>query len=305
MQDLNDMVLFAEVIEHGGFAAAGRASGMPKSRLSRRVARLEQQMGVQLLQRSTRKLSLTPAGELFLRHCVEMREAAQSAFEAVAPQQSEPHGTVRMTCPVTLAQGTLVSLLPLFLARHPRVRVELQLLNRAVDPVEDGVDIALRVRPEIEDSTTLVAKTFGTSRAILVASPEMLARQGPVIEPADLARLDTVAMSTADSRSGWRLEGPLGQTFVHAHEPRYVADDLLMLVGAAVGGSGAAMLPDYLCREDLRAGRLVEVLPGWRPPVGIAHAVFPARRALVPAVRTMLDFLAQNLAGDGPYTAAG
>ncbi|MEO5698505.1 MAG: LysR substrate-binding domain-containing protein [Burkholderiaceae bacterium] len=305
MQDLNDMVLFAEVIEHGGFAAAGRACGMPKSRLSRRVARLEEQLGVQLMQRSTRKLSLTPAGEVFLRHCTGLREAAQTAFEAVAQAQTEPHGTVRLSCPVTLAQSALNTLLPRFLADFPEVRVEMQVLNRPVDPVEDGVDIALRVRAQIEDSATLVAKTFGTSRAIMVASPDLVSRQGPVIEPADLVRLDTVSMSVGDGRSSWRLKGPEGQEFVHTHVPRYVADDLLVLGDAAVGGGGAALLPDYLCRAQLHAGRLVEVLPGWGPALGIKHAVFPARRALVPAVRRLLDFLAQHLGEDGAYELAG
>ncbi len=305
MQDLNDMVLFAEVLDHGGFAAAGRAVGLPKSRLSRRVARLEEQLGVQLLQRSTRKLSLTPAGELFLGHCIEMREAAAAAFEAIAAQQTEPRGTVRLSCPVALAQSPLNTLLPIFLARCPQVRVELRILNRPVDPVEDGVDIALRVRPQIEDSTTLVAKTFGISRAVLVASPSLLARQGPIASPADLGQLDTMAMSVSDGRSGWKLEGPQNQQHVHSHVPRFVADDLLVLVGAAVAGTGAALLPDYLCRENLLAGSLVEVLPGWGPPPGITHAVFPARRALVPAVRRLIDFLAENLGGDGIIEAAG
>ncbi len=305
MQDLNDMVLFADVLAHGGFAAAGRASGVPKSRLSRRVARLEEQMGVQLLQRSTRKLSLTPAGELFLRHCAELREAAQAAFEAVAGQQTEPRGTVRLSCPVTLAQGALGLRLPEFLARHPLVRVEMQVHNRAVDPVEDGVDIALRVRPQVEDSATLVAKVFATSRSLLVASPALLARQGPVAVPADLVRLDTVAMSVAEGRSSWRLEGPLGQQAVHPHTPRYVADDLMMLVHAAAGGTGAAMLPDYLCQAQLHDGRLAEVLPGWGPPKGFVHAVFPARRALVPAVRRLLDFIGEVLTVDAPGEHAG
>ncbi|MFZ2653147.1 MAG: LysR family transcriptional regulator [Burkholderiaceae bacterium] len=299
MQDLNDMVLFANVVEHGGFAAAGRASGIPKSRLSRRVARLEEQLGAQLLQRSTRKLSLTPVGEQFLRHCSEMREAAQAAFDVVARQQSEPRGMVRLSCPVTLAHGTLGALLPVYLARFPRVRVQMLVVNRPVDPVDDGVDLALRVRPVIEDSTTLVAKTFGTSRTVLVAQAALLARQGPVRSPADLSRLDTVAMAVSDGRSSWRLVGPNDQTFVHTHEPRFVADDLLTLLFAAVAGIGATLLPDYLCRADLRAGRLAEVLPGWAPPPGIAHAVFPARRALVPAVRSLIDFLAENLTGVG------
>ncbi|MDM0023784.1 LysR family transcriptional regulator [Variovorax saccharolyticus] len=304
MQDLNDMVFFAEVAERGGFAAASRALGIPKSRLSRRVADLEAQLGVQLMQRSTRRLSLTPAGEIYLKHCAAMRDAAQAASEAVAQIQTEPSGTVRLSCPVTLAHSSVGPLLPEFMRRYPQVRVEMRVLNRPVDPVEEGVDVALRVRPTIEDSATLVARNFGDSRGILVASPELLERQGPVSTPADLGQLDTVAMSTGDGRASFRLEGAGGKVIVHTHTPRYVADDLLTLKFAVVQGVGASVLPDYMCRREINAGKLVEVLPGWGPAPGICHAVFPARRALVPAVRRLIDFLVENLDGAEPHHLA-
>ena len=305
MQDLNDMVFFAEVAERGGFAAASRALGIPKSRLSRRVADLEHQLGVQLMQRSTRRLSLTPAGELYLRHCAAMRDAAQTAAEAVAQVQTEPSGTVRLSCPVTLAQSSVGPLLPQFMARYPAVRIEMRVLNRPVDPVEEGVDLALRVRAEIEDSATLVAKTFGTSRGLLIATPELLRRQGPIQTPADLSKIDTVTMSTSEGRTSWRLEGPGGRVTVHTHTPRYVADDLLTVKYAVLQGTGASVLPDYMCRNEVRAGKLVEVLPGWGPARGVVHAVFPARRALVPAVRRLIDFLVDNLDSDEPHELAG
>ncbi|MET0541408.1 MAG: LysR family transcriptional regulator [Variovorax sp.] len=302
MQDLNDMVLFAEVAEHGGFAAAGRALNIPKSRLSRRVADLEGRLGVQLLQRSTRSLSLTPAGELYLRHCAAMRDAAQAAAEAVAQVQTEPRGTVRISCPVTLAQSSVGPLLPRFLQRFPLVRVEMLVMNRPVDPVEEGVDIALRVRPAIEDSATLAARNFGESRGLLVASPALLQRQGPVATLADLHRLDTVSMSTgSEGRAVWALLGPNGATHRHEHQPRYVADDLLTLQFSVVQGIGAAVLPDYMCRDDVRTGRLVQVLSGWGPAAAITHAMYPPRRALLPAVRQLIDFLAENLDGDEPH----
>ncbi|MDM0111103.1 LysR family transcriptional regulator [Variovorax sp. J22R133] len=305
MLDLNDMVYFAEVAERGGFAAAGRALGIPKSRLSRRVADLEAQLGVQLLQRSTRSLSLTPAGELYLRHCAAMRDAAQTAAEAVAQVQTEPRGTIRISCPVTLAQSSLGPLLPIFMKRYPEVRVEMMVLNRPVDPIEEGVDLALRVRPAIEDSATLVAKNFGVSRGILVASPELLKRQGPVTAPQDLERLDTVAMSAAgDGRASMRMEGPAGEVYMFHHSPRYIADDLATIKFAVVAGIGASMLPDYMCQSEIRNGLLAEVLPGWGPTPGISHAMFPARRALVPAVRKLIDFLADNLNGDEPHDYA-
>jgi DNA-binding transcriptional LysR family regulator len=302
MQDLNDMVFFAEVAERGGFAAASRALGIPKSRLSRRVADLEAQLGVQLMQRSTRRLSLTSAGEIYLKHCAAMRDAAQAAAEAVAQVQTEPRGTVRLSCPVTLAQSSVGPLLPRFMALYPAVRVEMRVLNRPVDPIEEGVDLALRVRSEVEDSTTLVAKIFGLSRGILAGSPEQLQRQGPVLTPADLSKLDTVSMSTGDD---WRLEGPAGKVTVHSHVPRYVADDLLTVKFAVVQGTGVSVLPDYMCRSDLKSGKLVEVLPGWGPAPVITHVMFPARRALVPAVRRLIDFLVDNLDSDEPHDLAG
>lgn len=300
MQDLNDMVFFAEVAERGGFAAASRTLGIPKSRLSRRVADLEAQLGVQLMQRSTRRLSLTPAGEIFLKHCAAMRDAAQAAAEAVAQIQTEPSGTVRLSCPVTLAHSSVGPLLPEFMQRYPQVRVEMRVINRPIDPVEEGVDLALRVRPVIEDSATLVARNLGISRGLLVASPRLLERQGPVLTPADLGRLDTVAMSSGDGRANWRLEGPGGKVVVHTHAPRYVADDLQTLQYAVVQGTGASVLPDYMCRPDLDSGVLVELLPEWGPTPGICHVVFPARRALVPAVRRLIDFLVENLDGAEP-----
>lgn len=301
MQDLNDMVLFAEVAEHGGFAAAGRSLGVPKSRLSRRVAELEVRLGVQLLQRSTRSLSLTPAGTLYLRHCAAMRDAAQAAAEAVAQIQTEPRGTVRISCPVTLAHSSVGPLLPIFLKRFPLVRIEMWVLNRPVDLIEEGIDIALRVRAAIEDSGTLAARSFGKSRAILVASPDLLRHHPAPRTVDDLHQLDTLAMASSDGTASWQLFGPDGAMHRHDHAPRYVADDLLSLRFAALQGIGASILPDYMCRDDLKAGRLMEVLPGWEPAAAITHAMYPPRRALVPAVRQLLEFLAENLNGDEPH----
>ena len=297
MQDLNDMLYFAEVVERGGFAAAGRALGIPKSRLSRRVSELEAQLGVRLLQRTTRKLSLTGVGEAYLRHCQAMRESAQAAADTVAQVQTEPQGTVRLSCPVTLAQTVLAELMPEFLARWPRVRIEMQVSNRAVNPVEEGVDVALRVRPSLDDSGSMVVKRLDDATQILVASPDLLARQGTPRTLEDLTRLDSIAMSAVDGRSMLRLIGEGGREQTLHHHPRYVADDLLTLKFAALAGTGMCWLPDYMCQEEVRAGRLVHLFPGWAPPRGIVHAVFPSRRGLSPAVRRFLDFLGETMPG--------
>ncbi|MEO8023406.1 LysR family transcriptional regulator [Polaromonas sp.] len=295
MQDLNDMVYFAEVAERGGFAAAGRALGLPKSRLSRRVAELESQLGVRLLQRTTRKLSLTDAGELYLRHCVAMRDEALAAGEAVSQMQSEPRGTLRISCPVTLAQGTLGYLIPQYLAQHPHVKLDMRVTNRPVDLVEEGIDIALRVRPSLDDSGSLVVKQLGASCSYLLASPELLRRQGAPLTPDDLKKLDTVAMSSADGRSTWELIGPQDQEYVLQHQPRYVADDLQTLKLAMLAGTGIGFLPGMLSQAEQQAKLLVHVLPGWSLRPGMLHAVFPSRRGQVPAVRSFLDFLGERL----------
>ena len=297
MQDLNDMLYFAEVVERGGFAAAGRALGIPKSRLSRRVSDLEAQLGVRLLQRTTRKLSLTEVGEAYLRHCQAMREAAQAAADTVAQVQTAPRGTIRVSCPVTLAQTVLAEMMPVFLARHPEVRVEMQVSNRAVNLVDEGIDVALRVRPSVEDSGSMVVKRLDQALQVLVASPDLLARQGTPETLADLSRLDSIAMSAPDGRSTWHLIGPGGAQQVVQHLPRYVADDLLTLKFAAIAGTGMCWMPDYMCHEEIRDRRLVRVLPGWAPLPAIVHAVFPSRRGLSPAVRVFLDFLGETMPG--------
>lgn len=298
MQDLNDMLFFAEVVDRGGFAAAGRTLNVPKSRLSRRIADLEGRLGVRLLHRTTRKLSLTQAGEIYHRHCVAMREQAEAAEEAVLHVQTEPRGTVRVTCPVTLAQTTIGPLLPRFLAAHPQVRIDMQVTNRVVDLVQEGVDIALRVRASLDDSGTLVVKNLGQTQGVLVASPQLLQRFGAPEDPEALRNLPTVAMSAADARANWHLHGPRGARFELQHRPVCTADDLVTLKYAVVQGTGMCVLPDYLCREEMQRGELVPVLPGWAPPTAMVLAVFPSRRGMVPAVRRLLDFLGENMIGE-------
>ena len=297
MVDLNDMLYFVEVVERGGFAAAGRALGIPKSRLSRRVADLEVHLGVRLLQRTTRKLSLTQVGETYLRHCQAMRDAALAASDAVAEVQTEPRGTIRVSCPVTLAQTVLGELMPDFLKRCPLVQVEMQLTNRPVNLVEEGVDVALRVRSSLDDSGSMVVKRLDVSRQILVASPDLLERQGTPKSLDDLQLLDSLAMTAVDGHSSLLLVGPEGKEHRLQLQPRYVADDLLTLKFAALAGSGMCWLPDYMCQEELAQGSLVQLLPQWSPPPGIVHAVFPSRRGLAPAVRNFLDFLGECMPG--------
>ena len=297
MRDLNDMWYFAEVVDKGGFAAASRSLGLPKSRLSRRVAELEARLGARLLQRTTRKLSLTAVGEMFHRHCVAIREEALAAEQAVDQSHTEPCGTIRVACPVTLAQTTVGELMPQFLLRYPQVTVDMRVSNRAVDLIDEGFDVALRVRNTLDDSGSMVVKQLGNSITLLVAGPAQVTRQGMPERPQDLARFDTVAMTAMNGRTQWQLIGPSAASVTVQHSPRLVADDLPTLKMAVLQGIGIGWMPESMCRDEIDRGALVRVLPDWTLPLGIAHAVFPSRRGLVPAVRKFLDFLGENLRG--------
>jgi len=295
VHDLNDMMYFAEVVNQGSFAAAGRTLGIPKSRLSRRVARLEEELGVRLLQRTTRKLSLTTAGELFHRHCEAMCDEAQAATAAVAQMQAEPRGVIRVACPVTVAQTVVGPLLPEYLRRFPLVEINMAVSNRVVDVVEEGIDVALRVRPSLADTGSLVVKRLGMSHALLVASPGQLERQGMPTKPSDLSLLDSVAMSAREGKAVWTLNGPNGAQYHLTHRPSLIADDMLTLKFAILGGVGVGLLPDYMCVDEIADGRLVQPLREWSTSPGIMHAVFSSRRGMVPAVRSFLDFLGEHL----------
>lgn len=296
MRDLNDLLFFAKVAEHGGFNAASRVLGIPKSRLSRRVAGLEQQLGVRLLQRTTRKLALTEVGASFYGHCQAMLAEAEAAEESISHITAEARGLIRVSCPELLAKTLLGPLLPRFMQRHPQVRLQLESTNRRVNLIEEGIDVALRIRSVIEDSASLVVHRIGNSPLLMVASPALLEQYGTPASPAELARLPALSMNWPDGRCHFALLDAVGHDYsVQIEQPRLITDDLMVQTEAAEAGLGVAVLPARLCQSALADGRLVRLLPDYDIPGGILHAVFPSRRGLVPAVRAFIDFLATEL----------
>ena len=294
MHDLNDLYYFAMVVDHSGFAAAERALGIPKSRLSRRISQLETDMGVRLLQRSTRRFAVTDVGNSVYRHAQSMLAEAQAAHEVVDRLSAEPRGVVRVSVPVELAQRYMPQLLPKFLATYPQVRVHLQVGNRRVDVINEGIDIALRVRDKLDDDGSLVMRSFGQVQALLVASPEYLKRMGRPTSPDQLAEHVTLSTSEDDARQRWELHGPDGQMQRIDLKPRVMGFDFPMLMALAQQGVGITLLPETVCSEEVRSGELEVVLPDWRLPQGVFHAVFASRRGLLPAVRVFIDFLAEH-----------
>ncbi|HET7556466.1 MAG TPA: LysR substrate-binding domain-containing protein [Rhodanobacteraceae bacterium] len=291
--DLNDLYLFAAVVEHGGFSAAGRALNMPKSRLSKRVSQLEERLGVRLLQRTSRRFAVTEAGERFYRHVESMVGEARAAFEDLESMRGEPCGVVRMSCPVSLAQSLLAPLLPKFLERHPRVRLNLLASNRRVDVIAEGFDVAVRVRDKLDTDAQLVARSFGANRVVLVASPRFLAGHGEPKAPEDLSVLPVLSMFEQEGDQAWELFDRNCAAQRVSVKPRLVCGEFRVLIEAALAGSGVAWLPESACVEELRSGRLQQVLPEWGLPQGILHIVYPSRRGMLPAVRALVEFLVE------------
>ena len=295
MQDLNDLYYFAMVVDHGGFAAAERALGIPKSRLSRRISQLETDMGVRLLQRSTRRFAVTDVGMSVYRHAQTMLTEAQAAREVVDRLSAEPRGVVRVSVPVALAQQQLPKLLPKFLDQYPKVRLQLHIGNRRVDLINEGFDVALRVRARLDDDGSLVMRSFGQIQEMLVASPKYLDRAGRPKDPADLASHLTLSIHEDEAHQRWELHGPGGEVRRVDLQPRVAGFDFPLLQSMVKDGFGITMLPETVCAEAVRRGELEVVLPEWSLPQGICHAVFASRRGLLPAVRVFIDFLAEHL----------
>lgn len=292
LPDLNDLYFFAAVVEHGGFSAASRAIGVPKSRLSKRVSQLEDGLGVRLLQRTTRKFVITEAGERFYRHCQAMLAEAHAATEDAVSLGGEPRGLVRLSCPVSLTQSLLAPLLPAFLARHPQVQLRVLSSNRRVDVIGEGFDVAIRVRDKLDTDAELVARSFGPKRVVLVASPAFVEQYGEPRAPQDLAVLPVLSIFEHEGEQTWELYDRACARTAVTVRPRLLTGEFPLLIEAAVRGVGIAWVPESACTQELRSGKLQVVLPDWGLPQGILHFVYPSRRGMLPAVRALVEFLA-------------
>jgi len=292
--DLNDLAYFAEVVSHGGFAAAARALREPKSKLSRRVAGLEERLGLRLIERSSRRFRVTDTGRAFYERCRTIQLEAEQAEALVRQALSEPQGRIRFSCPTGMVE--LVSgLVGSFLQQHPKITMQLLATDRPVDLIGERIDLALRVRVALTSDAELTMRSLGSSTRILVASPAMASC---VRNPDDLARLPTLATSDADTETEWTLGTADGREMSIRQEARLGCGDMTAVRAAAVSGLGIALLPWHVCLRELETGQLVQVLPGWGGPKGIVHLVFTTRRGLPPAVRALIDHMAANFPDD-------
>ena len=299
MRDLNDLYYFVQVVEHGGFSPAGRALGIPKSKLSRRIALLERRLDVRLIQRSTRRFAVTEMGQAYYAHCKAMVVEADAAQSVIDSARDEPCGTVRVSCPIALLHTLVGRMIVGFAAKYPGVRVELIGVNRAVDLVAEGIDLALRVRPLPLQDSSQAMRVLAHAAQVLVASPALVKQQGDPRSPVDLASWPSLGYGPPMDGHVWTLLGPDAAQATQHHTPRFVTTDMLTLRAAAIAGIGVVQLPALMVREEIAAGQLRHVLPEWAPRQETIHVAFPTRRGLIPAVRSLIDHLAQQFSDLG------
>lgn len=293
MQDLNDLALFAAVVKHNGFTAAATALGVPKSKISKRVAHLEEQLGVRLLERSTRKLRVTDIGQTFYERCESVLAGIDEAEAIVAAAKSEPAGPVRLAMPPGFAP-MLADIIPQFLKQYPKVRLSILMTNRPVDLIEERIDVALRVRASYDGDQSIVVRKFGDTRQYLAASPAFVAAHGPITFE-NLALVPTIAMQEQPNRAIWTLVNAAGEFRDVAHNPTLSCVSFTILERAAIEGIGVGLLPDTIVERGFRSGALVPVLPEWASPESSMHAAFTSRHGMLPAVRALIDFFAEAL----------
>ncbi|WP_162626799.1 LysR family transcriptional regulator [Aeromonas allosaccharophila] len=283
--DLELMGLFATVVEQGSFTRAAELLGMPKSSVSQKISRLEAQLGVRLLQRTTRRLSLTPQGELYVEHCQGLLALARSANLAMARLRSAPAGRVRITAPEATGTLLLGRILAEFRALYPEVVLELTLSDEQLDLVGEGYDLALRAAP-LKDSS-LICRRIGQVARHLVAAPAYLAAHGMPQQLSELGRYACLVHSAMPvwplQEGGWRPQGAC------------VSNSLLALREMALNDGGIALLPYHVCEGDLASGRLQKVLPDQPIPANPFYLIYPSREHLAPALRTLMDFVAERL----------
>ncbi len=299
--DVNDMLIFAQVAESGGFSAAARILGMPKSTVSRRVSELEAALGVRLLQRTTRTLSLTDVGSAYAKRCRELRGEIEEANEVVASAGVTPRGQLRVTAPIEIGRRYIAPCLAEFAMRYDAVKVELDLSDVARDLVAEGWDLAIRVG-ELADSS-LIARKLGPTQQFLCAAPTYLEGRDEIAHPSDLADHDTLVMTAGIGGFVWRFKGAEGAVEL-AVEPRAESNDFEAVSRMAVAGLGIARLPSWVARKHLESGALVPLLTDYRPVDLGVYVVYPSRQHHSAKLQRFLELLDERLS-PAPWVVHG
>lgn len=291
MDRFEEMRAFAAVVDAGSFVRAADALEMSKTAVSRLVGELEARLGIRLLHRTTRKLSLTGEGEVFHARCKELLADVDEAEAEVTARADQATGLVRVNVPVSFGLLQLAPLWPVFMARHPQVSLDVTLADRIVDLVEEGFDLAVRIARL--PASTLVSRQLTSTRLVLCASPEYLRREGAPAHPTELARRVVFAYTLLATGDQWSFEGPEGAVTVKI-TPRLRSNSGDTCTAAALQHQGLVLQPSFLISDYLRSGALVEVLPEYRSIELGVYAVYASRKHTPPKVRVLIDFLVES-----------
>ncbi|GAB2610479.1 LysR family transcriptional regulator [Novilysobacter erysipheiresistens] len=293
MDKVQEMASFVAVVDAGSFVGAAEALGLSKAAVSRHVGELEKRLGVRLLQRTTRRLSLTAEGQQFQLRCRDLLAAINEAESELSSRSGETHGQLRINAPLTFGVLHLAPLWGRFAQAHPRVALDITLSDRMVDLVDEGYDLAVRI--STLPSSNLVSRRLATTRIVLCASPGYLAEHGTPVHPHELAAHRIIGYSYWATRDAWQFDGPEGPVTVRIR-PILHANNGDTCRAAALDHQGVILQPDFIVGDDLRSGALVELMPEYRSiELGI-HVVYPTRKQLPLRVRRMVDFLVEAFA---------
>ena len=288
MADLNDIAVFVKVAQFMSFSRAARALGMPVSTVSRKVASLENQLGVTLMQRTTRKLSLTAQGRAYYNQCSEPLSNLFDAESALTQTQKKPEGLLRISVPVIMGQKPFYEFISALLKKYPRVHVDLFITNLFVDLVADNIDVAIRFG-ELRDST-IIAKRIGRSVRYLVASPDYLKGRTAPAKPEDLTNHQCVLLNGRNNEAEWHLVNDRKSVKLHVSGP-VSSRDFQSVSAFTYRGHGIGLLPSNYCEEEIRRRNLVRILPEWSSPEIFVHVIYPTRRFIPSKLQVFLDEL--------------
>jgi DNA-binding transcriptional LysR family regulator len=299
MQSLTDIAVFVKVVELSSFTAAAEALQSSQPVVSKAVTRLEEKLGARLLNRTTRRLSLTEAGAELYRRSLRALEEIENAELEVARFQTEPRGALRISAPMSFSILHLGPVIHGFLERYPGVSVALELSDAQVDLVKDGVDVAIRIG-RLQDSS-LIARKIAPCRQVVCASPAYLEKRGVPERPEDLLEHNCIVYTLLSTPREWRFTAPDGEPLVVPVNGSMHSNNGLVNRGAAIAGAGIVLLPTFYIGEELRAGLLKPLLCKFKPQEIAMHAVYPERRNLLPKVRAFVDYLAATFGPEPPW----
>lgn len=294
MVDLNSLAVFASVVDAGSFTGGAKALGLPKGSVSRKISRLETSLGVRLLNRTTRKLSLTDVGRAYYEQCRNGLAELDAASQLVRDTQSTPMGVIRISAPADSGRGGMGNWIEEYLRRYERTKIELVLTDEFVDLVEQRIDLAFRSGPLMDSS--LVARKLAPSYRLLCASPEYLNRRGQPASLDDLREHDCIVHGDSVTGANWHLRGPEGDVGVGV-KARIAAGNIGFVQRCALSGLGIALIPEAVVRDDIRARRLINVLDGYSSPSVGLYAIYPSNRHLSVNVRAFLDLVVEMMEG--------